>query len=84
MRAPSGLFLALVAPFPLFLLGLPGKTRAVRYILLFAFALLLSGCGGSSGMTTPPPQSTTYNVTVTASGPSAPTHTQTFMLTVMQ
>lgn len=84
MRAPSGLFLALVAPLPLFLLGLPGKTRAVRYILLFAFALLLSGCGGSSGMTTPPPQSTTYNVTVTASGPSAPTHTQTFMLTVMQ
>ena len=91
MRAPSGLFLALVAPFPLFLLGLPGKSRAARCILLFAFALSLSGCGGSSGTTTPPqstssttPQSATYNVTVTASGPSAPTHTQTFVLTVMQ
>jgi hypothetical protein len=91
MRAPSGLFLALVTPFPLFLLGLPGKSRAARCTFLFAFALLLAGCGGSSGTTTAPqstssntPQSATYNVTVTASGASAPTHTQTFVLTVTQ
>jgi Glycoside hydrolase family 44/Bacterial Ig-like domain (group 3) len=91
MQAPSGLFLALVAPLPLFLLGLSGKSRAGRSILLVALAVLLTGCGGSSGTTTPPqsttatnPQSATYNVTVTASGPSAPTHTQTFVLTVTQ
>ena len=91
MPAPSGLFLALVAPFPLFLLGLSGKSRAARCILFFAFALALTSCGGSSGTTTPPPSTTTptpqpstYNVTVTASGSSAPTHTQTFALTVTQ
>jgi hypothetical protein len=91
MPTPSGLLLALVAPFPLFLLGPSGKSRTARCILLLAFALSLTSCGGSSGTAAPPqsatsttPQPSTYSVIVTASGASAPTHTQTFVLTVTQ
>jgi hypothetical protein len=84
--APTGLVLALASPLPLFWLGLGGKSRRARWVLLFVFVLALAGCGTSSN-TSPQQQqeqSSTYNVTVTASGESAPTHTQTFVLTMTQ
>jgi hypothetical protein len=83
--APAGLVLALVSPLPLFWLGLGGKSRRARWVLAFFLALTLAGCG-TSGNTSQQAQqpSTTYNVTVTASGASAPTHTQTFVLTMTQ
>jgi hypothetical protein len=52
-------------------------------MLLFVFVAALAGCG-TSFKSSPQGQSTTYNVTVTASGTSAPTHTQTFVLTMTQ
>jgi hypothetical protein len=77
---PSGLILALVSPLPLFWFGFRGRSRRI----LFAFfALALTGCGSSSSNSTQPQaRASTYNVTVTASGTSAPTHAQTFTLTV--
>jgi hypothetical protein len=80
--SPSGLVLALVSPIPLFLLGLSkGRSRRAEWILLLIFLLAaLAGCGTSFKQG----QSNTYNVTVTASGTSAPTHTQTFSLTMSQ
>jgi hypothetical protein len=83
--APSGLLLALVSPLPLFWFGLTGKSRRVRWLLLFAFVLALTGCGTSfKGSQQQQTQPSTYSVTVTASGASAPTHSQTFMLTMTQ
>ena len=85
LPAPSGLFLALVSPLPLFWFGLAGGSRRARWVLLVVFVLTLAGCGGSSSNSAQPQgQSSTYNVTVTASGSSAPTHTQTFTLTMSQ
>jgi Glycoside hydrolase family 44/Bacterial Ig-like domain (group 3) len=88
-QTPSRLFLAAISPIPFFLLGLFGrKFRSVRWAMAIVCMLVMVGCSGSSGGPnsgiTPPPQtqSNTYNVTVTASGSSAPTHTQTFALTV--
>jgi multidrug efflux pump subunit AcrA (membrane-fusion protein) len=83
MPVPSGLFLALVSPIPLFLFGLSkGRSRRAEWILLLIFLVAtLAGCG-TSFKDPPPAQSSTYNVTVTASGTSAPTHTQTFVLTM--
>jgi hypothetical protein len=78
---PSGLLLALVSPIPLLFFG--GKSRRGRSILLCALLTVVAGCGTSSN-SSPQGQSTTYNVTVTASGKSAPTHTQTFVLTMTQ
>jgi hypothetical protein len=80
--SPSGLVLALVSPIPLFLLGLSkGRSRRAEWILVLIFLLAaLAGCGTSFKQG----QSNTYNVTVTASGTSAPTHTQTFSLTMSQ
>jgi outer membrane lipopolysaccharide assembly protein LptE/RlpB len=52
-------------------------------IFLAAFTLLLAGCGVSLKNTSQA-QPSTYNVTVTASGTSAPTHTQQFVLTVTE
>jgi Glycoside hydrolase family 44/Bacterial Ig-like domain (group 3) len=86
MPAPTGLVLALVSPLPLFWLGLGGKSRRARWVLLFVVALTLAGCG-TSGNTSPQQQQkqpSTYNVTVTASGTLAPTHTQIFALTMTQ
>jgi F0F1-type ATP synthase membrane subunit c/vacuolar-type H+-ATPase subunit K len=82
MPVPSGLLLALVSPIPLFLFGLSkGRSRRAEWILLVIFLLAaLAGCGTSFKQG----QSGTYNVTVTASGTSAPTHTQTFVLTMTQ
>jgi uncharacterized membrane protein len=51
--------------------------------LLFVCLIILTGCG-TSFKSSPQGQSGTYNVTVTASGASAPTHTQTFVLTMNQ
>jgi hypothetical protein len=85
LPAPSGLFLALVSPLPLFWFGLAGGSRRARWVLAVVFVLTLAGCGGStSNSSQPQSQSSTYNVTVTASGTSAPTHTQTFTLTTSQ
>jgi hypothetical protein len=83
--APSGVLLALVSPLPLFWFGLAGKSRRGRWLLLFAFVLVLAGCGTSfKGSQQQQAQPSTYNVTVTASGASAPTHAQTFVLTMTQ
>jgi Glycoside hydrolase family 44/Bacterial Ig-like domain (group 3) len=83
--APSGLLLALVSPLPLFWFGLTGKSRRGRWLLLFAFVLALTGCGTSfKGSQQQQTQPSTYSVTVTASGASAPTHSQTFVLTMTQ
>ncbi|MGA3224996.1 MAG: glycoside hydrolase family 44 protein [Acidobacteriaceae bacterium] len=83
--APSGLLLALVSPLPLFWFGLAGKSRRGRWLLLFAFVLALTGCGTSfKGSQQQQTQPSTYSVTVTASGASAPTHSQTFVLTMTQ
>jgi hypothetical protein len=82
MPGPSGLVLAMVSPFSLFLFGLSGKSRKARWLLLCVFALTLAGCSTSSNSSQSAPS--TYNVTVTASGTSAPTHSQTFVLTMTQ
>jgi Glycoside hydrolase family 44/Bacterial Ig-like domain (group 3) len=58
----------------------------VQFLLLtlsvFAVTVIVGGCASLSG--TPPPEarSTTYTVTVTATGPNVPTHSQTFTLMV--
>ena len=83
MPAPSGLLVALVSPLPLFWFGMAGKSRRARWMLLFVFVLTLTGCG-TSFKSSQPSQAGTYNVTVTASGSSAPTHAQTFTLTMSQ
>jgi hypothetical protein len=83
ISAPSGLLVALVSPLPLFWFGMAGKSRRARWMLLFVFVLSLTGCG-TSFKSSQPSQSSTYNVTVTASGNSAPTHAQTFTLTMSQ
>jgi hypothetical protein len=49
--------------------------------LLFVCVIAVAGCG-TSFKSSQPAQLSTYNVTVTASGASAPTHTQTFVLTM--
>jgi hypothetical protein len=49
--------------------------------LLFVCVIAVTGCG-TSFKSSPQGQPSTYNVTVTASGASAPTHTQTFVLTM--
>jgi hypothetical protein len=82
MPGPSGLVLALVSPFPLFLLGISGRIRRARWMLLGVWMLTLTGCSTSSTSSQQAPS--TYNVTVTASGTSAPTHSQTFVLTMTQ
>jgi hypothetical protein len=84
--APTGLVLALASPLPLFWLGLGGNSRRARWVFLFVFALTLAGCGTSGNTSSQPQQeqSSTYNITVTASGASAPTHSQTFVLTMTQ
>jgi len=80
----TGLLLALSSPIPLIFFGFYGnKWRKARWMLLFIFVAVLAGCG-TSFKSSPQGQSTTYNVTVTASGTSAPTHTQTFSLTMTQ
>src|ERR1700691_2807349 len=78
----SALILALVSPIRLFFFGLSkGRSRRAEWILLSTLLLAaLAGCGTSFKQS----QSSTYNVTVTASGTSAPTHTQTFVLTMTQ
>jgi Glycoside hydrolase family 44/Bacterial Ig-like domain (group 3) len=79
-NSPSGFILAMVYPIPLFFFGFPGK-RSRRIISLFVCLIALAGCG-TSFKSSPQQQASTYNVTVTASGASAPTHTQTFVLTM--
>ncbi len=82
MASPSGLILALVLPIPLFLLDFSGsRSRRALSMFLFACVIALTGCG-TSFKSSLQGQSSTYNVTVTASGASAPTHTQTFVLTM--
>jgi hypothetical protein len=58
--------------------------QAMVASLLLATTLVVSGCAGLTGADHPSPQGTakTYTVTVTASGANAPTHTQSFTLTV--
>jgi hypothetical protein len=84
MPQPTGLLLALSSPIPLIFFGFfRDKSRKARWMLVFVFVAALAGCG-TSFKSSPQGQSTTYNVTVTASGTSAPTHTQTFVLTMTQ
>jgi Glycoside hydrolase family 44/Bacterial Ig-like domain (group 3) len=84
MPTPSGLIFALVSPLPLFWFGSVGKSRKARWMLFVLFVLALTGCGSTSNSSQQQAQSSTYNVTVTASGSSAPTHAQTFTLTMNQ
>jgi hypothetical protein len=82
--APSGLVLALVSPLPLLWFG---GARWRLWMLGFLCLFALAGCGNSnnsSSTSTQQGQSSTYNVTVTASGTSAPSHSQTFVLTMGQ
>jgi hypothetical protein len=83
IASPTGLLLALVSPIPWFFVGFSrSRSRRAEWILLLIFLLAaLAGCG-TSFKDPQPAQSSTYNVTVTASGTSAPTHTQTFVLTI--
>jgi hypothetical protein len=82
MASPSGLVLVLTSPIPLFFLGFSGsRSRRALWLSLFACVIALTGCG-TSFKSPPQQQSSTYNVTVTASGASAPTHAQTFVLTM--
>jgi len=82
MAPPSGLLLALVLPIPLFLLDFSGgRSRRALWMALIACVIALTGCG-TSFRSSPQGQSSTYNVTITASGASAPTHTQTLVLTM--
>jgi hypothetical protein len=80
IHVPMGLVWALVSPIPLGFLGLSGgKLRKTQWLLLSLLVLALAGCGTSMNS---PGLPGTYNVTVTASGTSAPTHTQTLVLTM--
>ncbi|HTZ59001.1 MAG TPA: glycoside hydrolase family 44 protein [Acidobacteriaceae bacterium] len=84
--APSGMILALVSPLSLLPFGWKSRTR---WALIALCLLSLTGCGGSSSnnsnsTTSQQGQPATYNVTVTASGASAPAHAQTFVLTMTQ
>jgi hypothetical protein len=80
----SGLLLVLVSPIPLLFLGFSGnRSRRALWMLAFVCVIAVAGCG-TSFKSSPQGQSATYNVTVTASGASAPTHTQTFVLTMTQ
>jgi hypothetical protein len=82
LRTSPGLLLALVSPIPLLCFGFSGsRSRRALWLSLFACVIALTGCG-TSFKSSPQGQSSTYNVTVTASGASAPTHTQTFALTM--
>jgi hypothetical protein len=58
--------------------------QAMAASLLLAATLVVSGCAGLTGADHPAPQGTakTYTVTLTASGANAPTHAQSFTLTV--
>jgi len=62
--------------------GQAARSAKSRLIFLAALTVLLAGCGVSLKNTSQAPS--TYNVTVTASGTSAPTHTQQFVLTITQ
>jgi len=55
--------------------------RAFLATAMFAAVLATANCAGYSGQKTG--QTTSYAVTVTASGANAPTHSQQFTLTVM-
>jgi hypothetical protein len=84
MPMPSSMLLAFVSPLALFFVRFRGsRLSKSRLIFLAAFTLLLAGCGVSLKNTSQA-QPSTYNVTVTASGTSAPTHTQQFVLTVTE
>jgi Glycoside hydrolase family 44/Bacterial Ig-like domain (group 3) len=81
---PSSMLLAFASPIALLLAGLSGsRLPKTRLMFLAAFALLLAGCGVSY-KNTPQTQPSTYNITLTGSGASAPTHTQPFVLTITQ
>jgi hypothetical protein len=77
--SPTATGMVMAIAWPVMLLGWFVRKR--RRVLLCSL-LLLSGCGAS--FTNSPATTGTYNVTVTASGQSAPTHTQTFTLTLTQ
>ena len=84
--ASSGMFLAMVSPLPLVLLGWFGRRfRSIRWLMVCAcagtVAAMVVGCS-SATTAAPQGQSSTYNVTVTASGSGAPTHSQAFVLTM--
>jgi Glycoside hydrolase family 44/Bacterial Ig-like domain (group 3) len=79
----SSMLLAFISPIALFFVRFRGSRLAKRrLIFLAALTVLLAGCGVSLKNTSQAPS--TYNVTVTASGTSAPTHTQQFVLTIAQ
>jgi hypothetical protein len=78
--------LAFASPLAFFFLRLGGgKLWKTRFVILAAFTLFLVGCGGAaSGGGSGPSQPAKYTVTLTASGTSAPTHTQTFVASITQ
>jgi hypothetical protein len=83
MPMRSRMLLALISPIALFFVRFSGSRLAKsQLIFLAALTVLLAGCGVSLKNTSQAPS--TYNVTVTASGTSAPTHTQQFVLTITQ
>jgi hypothetical protein len=82
----SGTQLAVIWPLPLLFFGLASRrSRQWRLLLAAAALAVVAGCGGdsgSSGSGTAPSAASSYPVTVTASGMSAPSHSAQFMLSI--
>jgi Glycoside hydrolase family 44/Bacterial Ig-like domain (group 3) len=78
----SGTLLAIVSPWPLLLIGFGSNKRRLGQVLWLVLATtMLASCGGG-GSNAPVTSTGTWTVTVTASGDSAPTHTQSFDLSI--
>ncbi len=81
----TGLVLAFASPLAFFFLRRGGgKLWKTHLVVLAAFTLFLAGCGAASDGGSGGSQPAKYTVTLTASGTSAPTHTQTFVASITQ
>lgn len=76
---------ALIGMFGLFGIAQQQKrlARGFATLAMLAAMLVTSSCAGTVGPK-PPPNATSYTVTVTAAAINGPTHTQAFTLTVTQ
>ncbi|HTC67413.1 MAG TPA: choice-of-anchor tandem repeat GloVer-containing protein [Candidatus Acidoferrum sp.] len=60
-----------------------GRKRRLRYALGFAVLAILAGCGGGSGITTPPHMPSSYTVSVMGNAPNTTqSHTTQVIVTV--